>query len=397
MELKSEQAAFSQLLITGTLVHEASFEEMQQRLKIDVRPQLVIVLSMDRYPDLAIGKPITWRVDIGQKLVEAINKAVTVPFLWVWVAEGVLALLPQLTSDTPDHQTYKDQTLRMVRDIQNRTDAKGFSVSAGIGTCYDNPYMLHYSFEEANESMIDRFFQGNRLIFQYEKRKSIEKEWKKAILHEEKMELLARVRIGDEEGSVAYLKILLERLAQAYKHNVDMFKAEAIDLIMSLSRIVLDWGGNASEILSESGRVIQDLYSTIRYDKFVPKVCIHWEKLVKQLVQTPALEVSPVIRLAILYIKENHQQKISLKQIAQYCCLSTHHFSHLFKKEVGISFVDFLNKIRIEKAVHFLETTDMTVQQIAMHVGFQDANYFARKFKTYMKGSPTGYRIAKLC
>ncbi|WP_239633851.1 hypothetical protein [Paenibacillus sp. H1-7] len=54
------------------------------------------------------------------------------------------------------------------------------------------------------------------------------------------MELLWRVRIGDEEGSVAYLKILLERLAQAYKHNIDMFKSETFDLIMTVSRLVLE-------------------------------------------------------------------------------------------------------------------------------------------------------------
>ncbi|NOU90804.1 AraC family transcriptional regulator [Paenibacillus sp. LMG 31460] len=397
MKLNASQAAFSQMLISGTLVHEANFNEIQNRLGIEISPHVVIVFSIDRYYDYAVGQPFIWRADIGHKLVKALHKAITVPFLWVWVSEGVLAALLELKTDIISKDAYLGLTLQMVHETQNIMDQQGFSVSAGIGTYYDNPYMLHYSYEEAKESMIDRFFQGNRLIFQYEKRSRNEKKWVQVITHEEKMELLARVRIGDEEGSIVYLKILLERLAQAYKHNIDMFKSETFDLIMTVSRLVLDVGGDASELLSGSARVIQDLYNTIRYDKYVLKVCDYWRKLARQVAEAHAREASPVIRSAIEYMKEHLQEKITLGEIARYCYLSTYHFAHLFKREVGLSFVDFLNKLRIEKAVHFLETTDLPVQLIAAQVGFPDPNYFTRKFKLYMSCSPSEYRAAKLC
>jgi two-component system response regulator YesN len=397
MKLEASKAAFSQLLISGTLVHEASFEEMRQKLDIDVHPKVVIVLSIDRYPDLARGQSLAWQIDIGQMLLKAIYNAVNVPFLWVWVAEGVLALLLDVNPENPEDQSYKEKTIRMIRDIQNRTSALNFAVSAGIGTYVDNPYKLHCSFEEAKESMMDRFFQGNRMIFHYEKQKSMDDKWKNAILPEEKVELLSLVRIGDEEGSLAYLNVLLERLAQSYKYNVDMFKSEAFDLVMSLSRLAVDLGGNASEILAENARMIQELYITIRYDNFCLKLNEYWRKLARSVAEAQALAVSPMIRSSIEYIKKNHKEKISLKQVAQYCYLSTYHFAHLFKKEVGLSLIDFLNKVRIEKAVFFLVMTELSVQQIAGQVGFQDANYFARKFKSYMGCSPTEYRAAKLC
>jgi two-component system response regulator YesN len=107
--------------------------------------------------------------------------------------------------------------------------------------------------------------------------------------------------------------------------------------------------------------------------------------------------VSSVIRQAIHYIKENHQRKLSLEEIAQICCLSIYHFSHLFKKEIGMSFLDFVNKIRIEKALYYLETTDFTVKQIAVQVGFHDANYFSRIFKRSTGYTPSEYRSARLC
>lgn len=396
MAFNAAHASFSQLLISGTLVHEGTYAELQKRLGIEVHPNVVIVFSIDRYYDLAVGQPFIWRADIGQKLVGALYRAITVPFLWVWVSEGVLAALLELKSDK-EKEAYVELTLRMVRDIQNITDQHGFSVSSGIGTYYDNPYLLNHSYEEAKESMIDRFFQGNRLIFQYTKQSAKGDKWVPVVTHEEKMELLARVRIGDEEGSVAYLKILLERLAQAYKHNIDMFKSETFELMMTVSRLVLDVGQNASVLLSDSARIMQDLYHTIRYDKYVVKVCEYWRKLARKVAEAHALEASPAIRSAIGYMKEHLQEKITLGEIAQYCYLSTYHFSHLFKKEVGMSFVDFLNKLRIEKAVHFLETTDLPIKAIAARTGFQDTNYFSRKFKMVTNLSPTEYRAAKLC
>ncbi|MFD0698757.1 helix-turn-helix domain-containing protein [Paenibacillus sp. GCM10027628] len=397
MKLDAAQAAFSKLLISGTLIHEADFNDMRERLGIESRPQLVIVLSIDRYSDLAMNKSLSWSIEIGQQLVEAIHASFTLPFLWVWVGEGVLAVLLEVSSGGKPDPSYKQVIVEMVMKLQNDVDRKGFSISAGIGTYYDAPYQLHLSYGEAKASLIDRFFQGNRIIFQYEQQRSAQEEQTELVSHKEKVELLSHVRIGDEAGSVAYMIILLERLAGAYKHNVDRFKSEAFDLILSLSRMVVDLGGNASEILSDNASMLQDLYSTIRYDTFAQKLSSYWRKLARQAADDHALAVSPVIRSAIIYIKEHHQEKILLKDIAQHCYLSTYYFAHLFKRETGLSFLGYLNKVRIEKAAYFLEKTEFSVQDIAAHVGFQDANYFARKFKMVMGCSSTDYRIAAQC
>lgn len=397
MTWQTQQAAFAQLLLSGTLVHEATFEDMQERIGIKVNPNLVIIISIDRYPVLASGKAIEWRIDIGQKLVKAVNKAIQEPFLWLWMEEGILAVLLELPINNSEHANSNRRPLSVVRKIQDLIDGDRFSVSCGIGSRYDDPYLIYRSYEEAKESMVDRFFQGNRVIYQYMKEKRLVEELEKPISPEEKMELLARVRIGDEEGSVNYLKILLERAAHSYKFHVDMFKSEAIDLIMSLSRMALDRGGDASAILSENARVVQALIGTVRYDNFVNKLCDHWRKVAKQAGQSSEMETSPLIRSAIKYIKEKHSQKLTLKEIAEYCHVNAYYFAHLFKKETGMSSIDFLNKVRIEKAVFLLEKTEMPVQQIAGQVGFVDANYFSRKFKMVMNCTPTEYREARLC
>ncbi|WP_373231912.1 helix-turn-helix domain-containing protein [Cohnella sp.] len=397
MLLRTEHAVFAQLLISGALVHEGTFEAMCEMLEVQINPNLVFIVSIDRYPELAAGMTVDWRIDIGQKLVEAVHKAISEPFLWIWTEQGILAVLIELpNSGSHEPQLYK-RPLSIVKKIQELTDAQGFSVSAGIGPGYESPYLLYRSYEEAKQSMEDRFFQGNRIIYQYEQEKRQVRELKKPVAAEEKIELLARVRIGDVEGSVSYLKVILERIATTYKFHVDMFKSEVIDLIMSLSRMVLDMGGDGAVILSENARMIQSLIGTVRYDNFVNKLCDYWRNIARHAGQVNQFEGSPIIGTAIKYMKNHHQEKVSLKGIAEYCHVNPYYLAHLFKRETGMSCFEFLTKLRIEKSLYLLDNTDMTVQNIAVQVGFPDANYFSRKFKIIMDCSPSGYREAKLC
>lgn len=389
------RAAFSHLLLSGTLVHEGTFAELQQKFGISIHPHLVMIISIDRYPDIASasGNSLEWRKKVGQQLVEKIEETVRIPFLWNWVEEGVLALLLELEAQDSVNE-FNRKMVHMAKEIQLATNSIDLSVSIGIGRYYQDPYALYQSFLEARKSMTGRFFQGNQLIFHCEMKRNNEEPVINPF-NEEKAELLALVKIGDVEGTIQNLKRLLEKLAVASHFNEDIFKTEVVSIVLLLSKRVIDSGANAITIHSNNTNFIQNLYHIIRYDKFVNQVCEYAVWLTEQSVNTNLNEVSPVIQQAIGYIKEHHQKSISLIEIAQYCCLSRHHFSHLFKKEVGISLIDYLNRMRIDMSLSYLEMTDLPISEIAAKIGFHDANYFSRMFKKYMQFSPSDYRLAR--
>ncbi|MFD4703333.1 AraC family transcriptional regulator [Gottfriedia sp. NPDC058432] len=393
MNRNATQSAFSNLLLSGTLVHIGTFDEVQKRCGINTYPNVVMVISIDRYPDLAIENPKQWKKEIGHELINQIDQTIGVSYLWNWVEEGVLALLIEL-DDQDSEIKFNKKIYRMAEEIQNSLDRVQITVSIGIGKKYSDPYLLYHSFEEARKSMSGRFFQGNKLIF-YSGIKPVEENTLRARSTEDRIELLALVRIGDEEGVVNQLKSFLEKVANACRLNEDVFKTEVVDLIMLISRVVVESGVNATLIMSKNAQMIQELYHIIRYDKFVKKVCEYAYWLTVQIANSFNNQMSPVIRKATKYIRENHQTSITLEEIAQFCNVSKYHFSHLFKKEIGTSVIDFLNRIRIEKSMFYLEMTDLTMQEIATRIGFQDSNYFSRIFKKYIKSSPSEYRATK--
>ncbi|MBS4208076.1 response regulator [Bacillus sp. FJAT-50079] len=103
-------------------------------------------------------------------------------------------------------------------------------------------------------------------------------------------------------------------------------------------------------------------------------------------------ELVPAIRIAKSYIMENYQQEISLDIISNIVNLSSVYFSILFKKEVGINFLDYLNRYRIEAAKEMLKDVKYNINDVATLSGFQDSRYFSKKFKKQMGVTPSEYR-----
>ncbi len=103
-------------------------------------------------------------------------------------------------------------------------------------------------------------------------------------------------------------------------------------------------------------------------------------------------EMNDILKPAIKYINENFHEKITLDDLANICFITPGYFSKLFYRETGEKFSDYLTRIRIENAKKLLKTTDKTVQEISMEVGFNDAGYFSRRFKAFEGITPGNYR-----
>ncbi len=98
---------------------------------------------------------------------------------------------------------------------------------------------------------------------------------------------------------------------------------------------------------------------------------------------------SPHIQKALLFIHENYPQDISLSSAAGLLHLSPTHLSRLFKEELEISFVDYLNRYRIERARELIRNTDADLKSIAEQTGFRNYNYFLRIYKQKTGRTPS--------
>ncbi len=96
-----------------------------------------------------------------------------------------------------------------------------------------------------------------------------------------------------------------------------------------------------------------------------------------------------VIEQAVAFIRENFSTDITLSALAKKFSLSSEHFSRMFKKETGLGFSKYLNSLRLQYAEQLLRSEESkNITQIAELCGFEDSNYFSKKFKEVYGTSP---------
>ncbi|MCR1955531.1 helix-turn-helix domain-containing protein [Clostridioides mangenotii] len=98
------------------------------------------------------------------------------------------------------------------------------------------------------------------------------------------------------------------------------------------------------------------------------------------------------IKRIIEYISKNYKNQISLEDIANKEFLSYSYLSRYFKQKAGISFSEYLTKIRLQKAVECLRYSNDSIIKIAMKNGFSTSKAFYKQFKKYFGVSPAEYR-----
>ncbi|MGO4371249.1 helix-turn-helix domain-containing protein [Paenibacillus sp. 2TAB19] len=101
------------------------------------------------------------------------------------------------------------------------------------------------------------------------------------------------------------------------------------------------------------------------------------------------------IRDAAFHMESSFAQPESLDEIAAVVGLSKYYFARLFLRTTGMSPMDYVTKLRIEKAVELLRSSKLTVDEIAREVGYANGSYFSKVFRGRVGFPPGDFRLAK--
>ena len=101
---------------------------------------------------------------------------------------------------------------------------------------------------------------------------------------------------------------------------------------------------------------------------------------------------NPYVNQAVSLLRTNISRNIGLSEAARLTNVSPSYLSHLFQKELGTTYINYSNRLRIEYAARLMKAPGK-ISQIASQVGFEDSKYFSRLFKSIMGVSPREYQI----
>ena len=166
-----------------------------------------------------------------------------------------------------------------------------------------------------------------------------------------------------------------EELAVKYK-QVPLLIVEIIKLLISEEISDL----NRYKIIGYYNMYIVDLYRIILKERYLDVKHINFENYLNR------------IHTIIEYTYKNFKEKISLESLAELTKVSVFRLSHFIKDALGISYRDFLQNVRFEKALKLLKETNQSVAEIALECGFSDHKYLNKLMRDRFNITPLKYR-----
>jgi len=166
-----------------------------------------------------------------------------------------------------------------------------------------------------------------------------------------------------------------------------------MDILLNSSKIIEELGGDAKEVLSEyfdAGHMLSDGTDIEKIKTLLISVL---ERVVEYRDTTTGSKYSDIIIRAQEFIKNNYSDKdISLHSIAKEVNISPNHFSTIFSRETGETFISYITAIRIDQAKILLKTTQLRTSDIGYEVGYNDTHYFSYVFKKNTGMTPKEFR-----
>ncbi|MFC6650159.1 response regulator [Paenibacillus rhizoplanae] len=185
-----------------------------------------------------------------------------------------------------------------------------------------------------------------------------------------------------------YLERLFDQLAM--RRDAELVQIISLELLMILTTLWPDVSKDAEQVLELKKQYFDELSKLETLEESRGWFRQAFQALVAHMKEMYNSDRNSIIK-ATQYIQQYYHQEITLQSISGLVHLSKNYFANLFRKEVGESFLEYLTRIRIEKAKTLL-TGELKAGDIGSLVGIQDPKYFSKVFKKITGVSPSEYR-----
>ena len=174
--------------------------------------------------------------------------------------------------------------------------------------------------------------------------------------------------------------------------KLDTVRTRAMELTTQLSRAAMEGGSRTDSIYSLNEAFLRRLQA----EQDLDELCMTVQEALESYRSAMFFETdkgNPYIRKALRYMSDHYSQHLELSQVAEEAGLSPSYFSTLFRQVVGVSFREHLNRIRVEESKRLLLSTEYSLADIAVAMGFPDQSYYCKVFKKLVGLTPGKFRI----
>lgn len=179
---------------------------------------------------------------------------------------------------------------------------------------------------------------------------------------------------GTPDIEVLYLSCFMHYESYRYEPQLIDLDEDDKQRIVRISELLSSGGLNSLEAYSEFYKLLQTIIVKMKPSE---------------------AEYDKTLQTAIEYITANWQESLSVPELARRCLVSESTLYHLFQRELKQTPISFLNSVRINIAIEYLENSSLSVSAISEAVGFKSENHFRKLFTALTGTTPLKYRKAR--
>jgi len=223
-----------------------------------------------------------------------------------------------------------------------------------------------------------------------QERKKFGTEWQYPL--ESERELLGKVKIGDRTGAKEILNSILGTVLFHNPGELGVLKARLLELLSILSRSAVEGGVDIDIMLDKNLTFVNKVMQINNQQDLCAWISTALNEFIELVYSSQDGRKITQIRPAINYIDANYDKRMTLSEIGRVSHLSVSRLAHIFKEQMGITIIDYLTSVRIERAKQLLLATDQNCTEICFQVGYNNQSYFTRTFKELVGMTPRQFR-----
>jgi len=293
-----------------------------------------------------------------------------------------------------DSQIINNQISRLFAIFKSQVQKQlKLSITVGISRVGTDWSKVSEFYREAEEAAKHKLFLGKDQIIFYQDI-TINKSENEFFVFSGRDEMLDALKLCDIEKVREIFARNFEEIIKKTYLSVDQIQQAYFPVLVEIINMASITGESVEKLYdSNPFKKFMQLTTLEEINQWMVDLCEKVSELIKELRYQQNIKA---VEKVIGYIYNNYNRDISLNSAAEYVFLSPAYLSRLFRKETGQSFIEYVMKVRVEKAKTLLRNTDKKTYEIAREVGYNDIRYFAKMFKQIEGITPAQYR-EKIC
>lgn len=264
-------------------------------------------------------------------------------------------------------------------------------VGIGIGNAYPGADNIRLSYKEACNALDYRVVAGKNQVINYSDiHISVDENSR---MDNERIDSLAFfLKAGMKNRALELLEEVFAESGIGRNTRIESIRASVSYIVAVILNVIAEAGIPVTDIFGRGQpfEAVFGLDTCPELKEYLRGMVISTADMIESL---QSRKVNQVVRQVREYILQNlSDSDLTLSSTARAFYLNMSYLSRIFKQETGQTFVEFLTKARLEKAIRLLRETDLKSYQIAENIGFMDPHYFGICFKKFTGMSVNDYK-----